>query len=102
GRLPARGHESLVLEAIERRVERALVEPKHALRSLLEPFRDSPAVHGAQLERLEDEHVEGSLEDIVGRGGHDVPFDSRKENMGRSFEGRKGGGERWTGGPERR
>src|SRR5262249_52599832 len=79
GGLPRGRHQALSLEAIQRRVKRALVELKHAPRPLLEPLANAPAVHCPELERLEHEHVEGALEEVSGGPGCHAPFDSRKK-----------------------
>ena len=51
---------SLVLEAMERRVERALVDLQDILGDLLDALGDRPAVQRLGLQRPKDEQVEGA------------------------------------------
>src|SRR6476620_8506767 len=46
---------ALLLEPLERRVERALVDVEDALRELLDALADPPTVHRLEVERLEHE-----------------------------------------------
>ena len=39
---------------------------EHIIRDLLDPLGDGPAVLGLELEGLEDEEVEGALDEISG------------------------------------
>src|SRR5207247_9280858 len=43
--------------------ERALFHAQDFIGALLDEFRDGIAVHGAACERLEDQHVQGALEE---------------------------------------
>src|SRR5690242_1439819 len=90
--LPARRYEPLMLEPIKRRVERPLIQPERPARALLEPFRDSPPVHGPELDCFQHEHVERPLEEIVVRVGHGFFGQSKGEY--RSLLS----ADRWTGG----
>ena len=58
---------ALVLEAMERRVERALVDLQDVLGDLLDALRDRPAVQRAGLQRPEDEQVEGARKKVGDR-----------------------------------
>jgi hypothetical protein len=49
---------------VERWVEGALVDLEHATRHLLDALTDAPAVHRLEGHGLEDEEVEGSLQDV--------------------------------------
>src|SRR5687768_505143 len=70
-RAPRAGDQAVLLEALERRVEGALVHLQHAVGDLLDALADPPAVHGLERERLQDEQVERAAEDVRRRaGGH--------------------------------
>src|SRR5688572_779058 len=58
GRVPVAGHETILLEALQGRVERTLVHLQHALGDLLHALADPPSVHGGKGERLQDQQVE--------------------------------------------
>ena len=64
--------EAPMLEPLEGGVEGALVHVEHALRQLLDPLADAPAVHRLQAQGLEDQEVQGAAQDLgVGIfGGH--------------------------------
>src|SRR6185369_753790 len=65
-RLAPRGSDpGLLLEAVESGVERALLHAQHVGGDLFDPLGDRPAVHGPQGDRLEDQEVEGSLNEVV-------------------------------------
>src|SRR5215510_823153 len=59
-------------EAVQRRVERALVHTQQPVGAALDQLGDAPTVHGAQLENLEDEHLERAFNDfdaaVLGHG----------------------------------
>src|SRR5262249_47792250 len=63
-----------LLEPVERRVERARLDPQQVLGLSPDRLADAVAVPRPPLERPEDEHVEGTLEElqapVVGRLGH--------------------------------
>src|SRR5689334_15072155 len=61
---PLRPDPALLLEPVQGRVERPLVDGQHVLRELLDPLRDAPAVHRAGRERLQDQDVQGPLQQI--------------------------------------
>ena len=64
GFFPVGGDPSLVLEAMESRVERTLLNREHLAGQFLNAFRDRPAVQRIARDGLEDEEVEGSLQEI--------------------------------------
>jgi hypothetical protein len=66
---------------MQRWVERALVDLQHVARDLLNALRDSPAMHGLERERLEDQHVQRALEDVVGFGWQDQK--AKEERVGK-------------------
>jgi hypothetical protein len=53
-----------VLEAIERRVEGALLDLQGAARELLDTEQDAVAMHVAERYGLHDEQVEGAGEEV--------------------------------------
>ena len=55
---------ALMLEAMERRVKRALVDLQDILRDLLDAFGDRPAMQRLGLQRPEDEQVEGTRKQV--------------------------------------
>src|SRR6185312_8587906 len=68
---PRARDEPLVLEALERRVERTLIHFQRTLRDLLNALSDPPAVHRGEGKRLEDEQLDGAAEDVgLWRVGH--------------------------------
>src|SRR5439155_26114690 len=58
---------SLLLEALERGVERSLIDVEHTPRELLDALADAPAVHRLERQCLEDEQIERSAENVGGR-----------------------------------
>src|SRR5262249_45060863 len=68
-----------LLDAIERGVERPLLDDEHVPRRLLDALDDAVTVELAQAERLQDEHVQRPLEKVRPsapggwRPGHDAP-----------------------------
>ena len=61
---PLRLDPVLMLQAMESRVEGALVDLQDVLRNLLDAFRDRPAVQGTGLQRPEDQQVERARQDV--------------------------------------
>src|SRR4051812_45186653 len=55
---------STPLQPLQRGEERARINLEDSARYLLNPARDTEAVHGFQAECLEDEHVKRSLNDV--------------------------------------
>jgi len=64
GLAPLAGDPALVFEAVEGGVEGALLDFELAAGDLLDAEQDSVAVEGAEGDGFEDEHVEGSLEEV--------------------------------------
>src|SRR6185312_6693184 len=62
--LPLGGDPTAALEAVERRVQRAMLDDQHFARGVLDVLGDAVAVRGAEQQRLEDEHVERALEEL--------------------------------------
>ena len=71
GHLPLSFEPALMLEPVQGRVERALVDLQHVFGNLLDALRDRPAVQGVLLQRAQDEQVERAGQQIGG-SGHDV------------------------------
>src|ERR1051326_890992 len=59
--------EIALFQAVQRLVNRTVMDVETATRALFEPFENFESVHLAPGQRLEDEHIEVALED-----GHDV------------------------------
>jgi sulfatase modifying factor 1 len=53
-----------ILEAIQGRIQGSLSDVEDIARELLDALRDGPAVEGTRCERVEDEQVEGTLQEI--------------------------------------
>ena len=65
GRVPLGSIQPACFETMERGIERALIDLQHVSRDLLDALRDAPAVHRLERQRLQDEHVERALEEIL-------------------------------------
>src|SRR5215472_14942093 len=63
-RTPLGLDQSLALEAIERGIQRTLLNLQHLLRHLLNALRDSPAVIGLKSQRFQNQKIEGALQHI--------------------------------------
>jgi hypothetical protein len=61
----------LLLEAVQRRVERPLVHAQHITRDLLDALRDAPPMHRLERERLQDQHVQRALQQILFLTAHE-------------------------------
>jgi hypothetical protein len=61
---PPGGNPSLLLEAVERRIESALGDLKSFIADLFNPFRDGPAMLGLGRYRLQDQEIECALDEI--------------------------------------
>src|SRR5438552_2356849 len=62
-----------MLEAVQGRIERTLVDAQHVVGNLLNPLGNRPAVHRTILEGPEDQKIERALEKIdAGYSRHDV------------------------------
>ena len=55
---------SLLLEAMQRRVQRALADLENFAADLLNAFGDGPAVCGLERDGLEDQQVERALNEV--------------------------------------
>ena len=64
GQSPLGGDEAGALEAVERLVERRVLDLEHAVGALVDRARHGVSVHRAPGERAEHEHVEGALEEV--------------------------------------
>jgi len=53
--------EPILLEAMQRGIQRALIHAQCLARDLLDPMGYRPPVHGLALQRSEDEEIEGAL-----------------------------------------
>ena len=63
--------QAVLLEALERGIQGALVHLEHAVGDLLDALADPPPVHGREGERLEDQQVERAPEGVSLRSdGH--------------------------------
>ena len=58
------GDEALVLEAEERGIERTLLDGELVAGDLLDAEENAVAVERAEGDRLQDEHVEGTLHEV--------------------------------------
>jgi hypothetical protein len=58
-----------VFEPVEGGIERSLLDAQDVVRHLLDATRDRPAVLRFELQRLEDEEVERSLNEVDGLDG---------------------------------
>src|SRR5688572_5671925 len=56
--------EATCFHAVERRVQRRVLDAELTIGGLSQPAEDVVPMHGAPGEGLEDEHVEGALEDV--------------------------------------
>ena len=64
-RLPPRGVQPAgALQALQRGQQRAGIDLEGAAGDLLDAARDAEAVQGRQAQRLEDQQVQGALDDV--------------------------------------
>src|SRR5678816_56399 len=69
----------LLLEALEGRIQRPLVDLEHAVGRLLDTLGDPPAMHRREGERPQNEQVDRAAERLVGRFAHkDLRFRQKK------------------------
>src|ERR1035437_1329119 len=61
---------AVALEPLKRQEQRSGIDPKDTARMLLDAARNAEAVHRLQAQCLEDEHVQGALDDIGRYVGH--------------------------------
>jgi hypothetical protein len=66
---PFGGEPAALFEAMERWIERALLDDENFFGDLAYPLRDAVAVDGTEGNDLEDEHVEGALQEVGFFGG---------------------------------
>src|SRR5205814_414739 len=64
--LPLRGDPAFLLELVERGVEGAFADLKHLARDGLQATTDRPAVERLERENLENQQVEGALNEVAG------------------------------------
>jgi hypothetical protein len=64
GHAPLRLDPRLILEALQRRVERALLNQQNVVRQLADAARDRPAVQRLERERFENQEVERALDEV--------------------------------------
>src|SRR4029079_4541986 len=83
-RAPLRRDPTLLLQLVERRVERTVAHLQHVRRQLLEPLADRPAVHRFERQHLEDEKVQRALHQIV-RLAHGGSLVTRYEHTVRTL-----------------
>ena len=57
-------------QALQSRVERTLLNSQHFIRNPLDVKRDTPTVHRALLQRLQDKQCERTLKNIVVGSSH--------------------------------
>src|SRR6185436_18027793 len=62
--LPLGGDPAFLFELVQRRVERAVAHLQHVAGDLLEALADRPGVERLEREDLEDQEVEGALDEI--------------------------------------
>ena len=65
GHAPLSLNPILLLEAVERRIERSLIDLKHILRNMLDTLRDTPAVHRTESQGLQNQEIQGPLQQIT-------------------------------------
>src|SRR4051812_28986230 len=65
GGAPVAVDEAGLLEALERRIERALVHFENTPGDLIDALADPPPMHGREGECLEHEQVEGAAEGVA-------------------------------------
>src|SRR5713226_314141 len=78
---PLRGDPAALLQPQQRRIQRALIQLQQVLGNLLDALRDAVAVQRSQgIERLQNDQVQGSLENLASRRGHRAaPLDKQQE-----------------------
>ena len=64
GRSPVTRNPASFLEAVESRIEGALLHSQHVVRDLLDALRNGPAVLRLVLDGPQDQQVEGALDEI--------------------------------------
>src|SRR5689334_25396302 len=64
-RLPLAGDPSLLLELVERGIERPVAHLEHVGGQVLEALADRPSVRGLERDDLEDEEIECALDEVL-------------------------------------
>src|SRR5262249_8923282 len=64
GVLPLRRDPSLILETVQRGIERSLAHREHVVREQLDALRDRPSVQRLTRERLQDQEIERALQKV--------------------------------------
>src|SRR4029079_14282529 len=64
GIAPFRLDQPLLLQPVQRRIERSLVHLQHVLRELLDPLGDSPSMHRVTGERAQDQEIQRALKQV--------------------------------------
>jgi hypothetical protein len=64
--------EAAAFETIERGIQRTLVDAENVVASPLNRLGDPIAVHGPELEELEDEKIEGAGDEVPFPAGHEA------------------------------
>jgi hypothetical protein len=72
GGAPLRGDPSAPEQALQGGVEGARLHVEDVARQLRDALADAPAMHGPQIERLQDQHVERALQEYLGVVWHSV------------------------------
>ena len=78
-----------MLEAMERGIQRALLDAQQFVGNLLDSLRDGPAMHRLEGERSHDQQVEGALQDVglVAHAASLVDCPRETERVGEKFNG---------------
>src|SRR5206468_3371997 len=63
---PARLDPSLLLEPMQRRIQRSLLHLQHLARHLLDTLGYRPPVRGLERQCLENQKIQGSLDEVGG------------------------------------
>ena len=71
GGAPLRGDPSAPEQPLQGGVEGARLHVEDVARQLRDALADAPAVHGLQVERLQDQHVERALQEFLGVVWHE-------------------------------
>src|SRR5262245_58952860 len=89
GGTPLPGHPAFDQHPLKSRIQRPFFDREHLIRFALDRFGDFEAMHlAAPCERLENQHVQGSLRDDIAR--HDIDILCQGQRPGTT--GREAGG----------
>lgn len=75
GGFPLEGDEPPCLEPVERRIQRAGVDVQHLARRCLDPQGEIISVGGLGAQELEDDELEGALQEGCGSWRHGCPLE---------------------------